>query len=65
MRQFGDSTINLDLRAWIKDPSKGYARIKSDLMYAVWKAFLEHKITIPYPQRDIHIKSNQTSAVAS
>jgi small-conductance mechanosensitive channel len=59
LRAFGESTINLELRAWIEDPSKGYARIKSDLMYAIWHAFRENNIIIPYPQRDIHIKNTK------
>lgn len=57
LRAFGESTINLELRAWIEDPSKGYARIKSDLLYAIWHAFRKNNIIIPYPQRDVHIKT--------
>lgn len=59
LRAFGESTINLELRAWIEDPSKGYARIKSDLLYAIWHVFRENNIIIPYPQRDVHIKTTE------
>ena len=57
MNNFADSAIELELRVWIEDPSKGYKRVKSDLMYAIWAVFKEHNIVIPYPQRDMHIKS--------
>ena len=60
LRAFGDSSINLELRAWIEDPSKGYSRIKSDLMFSIWRAFKEENIIIPYPQRDVHIKAGDS-----
>lgn len=60
LRAFGDSSINLELRAWIEDPSKGYSRIKSDLMFSIWRAFKEENIIIPYPQRDVHIKTSDS-----
>jgi len=60
LRAFGESTINLELRAWIEDPAKGYSRIKSDLMFSIWRAFKEENIIIPYPQRDVHIKAGDS-----
>ena len=54
---FGDSAINLELRIWINDPQNGVGRIKSELNWGIWKAFREHGIELPFPQRDIHIKN--------
>ncbi len=54
---FGDSTINLELRIWINDPQNGVGRIKSELNWGIWKAFREHGIELPFPQRDIHVKN--------
>ena len=55
--EFGNSSINLECRVWISDPSNGLSNIKSDLLLKVWESFKENNIAIPYPQRDIHIKS--------
>ncbi len=55
MLEFGESGINLELRLWLDDPEKGVGSVKSDINLAIWKAFKEHKITIPFPQRDVHL----------
>ncbi|MDP4529363.1 mechanosensitive ion channel [Alkalimonas delamerensis] len=57
LMEFADSGIELQLRAWISDPENGTGGVKSEVNLAIWRAFKEHKITIPYPQRDLHIKS--------
>ena len=53
--KFGDSGIELELRLWLDDPENGIGSVKSDINLAIWRAFKEQGITIPYPQRDIHI----------
>ncbi len=53
---FGDNGINLELRVWIADPENGFANVRSDINLAIWRAFKAAGITIPYPQRDLHIK---------
>ncbi|MEN3160053.1 mechanosensitive ion channel domain-containing protein [Alkalimonas sp. NCh-2] len=57
LMEFADSGIELQLRAWISDPENGTGGVKSEVNLAIWRAFKEHNITIPYPQRDLHIKS--------
>lgn len=54
---FGDSSIDLELRVWISDPHNGVANVSSEIYLEVWKLFKENGIDMPYPQRDIHIKS--------
>jgi small-conductance mechanosensitive channel len=54
---FGDSGINLELRVWITDPEEGVSSVRSELYIAIWRVFKEHRITVPYPQRDVHIKT--------
>ncbi|TXK62116.1 mechanosensitive ion channel family protein [Alkalisalibacterium limincola] len=54
---FGDSGIELELRVWINDPQEGVNNIRSELNVGIWKAFKEAGITIPFPQRDLHVKS--------
>ena len=58
IRGFGDNCIDLELRFWIPDPSKGVTNIKSMVYLEIWDRFCEHGIEIPYPQRDVHIKSS-------
>ena len=54
---FGNSSVDLELRAWINDPVNGVKNVKSDVLLRIWESFHEEGITIPYPQRDIHIRS--------
>ena len=56
MRAFADSSINFELLLWVDDP-----RVKGlethHLLKSIYRAFDEHNITIPFPQRDVHIIS--------
>jgi len=54
---FGDNAVNLEARVWINDPQNGIASVKSDLFWGIWQRFRDHGIEIPYPQRDVHLKS--------
>jgi small-conductance mechanosensitive channel len=51
---FGESSLRFNLVFVIKD-SFTRNRIKSDIRFAIDKAFREHQIEIPFPQRDVHI----------
>ena len=53
-KEFGNSSLNFELRIWILDPM-ARLEIISDLNYAIDKAFRENNITIPFPQRDVHL----------
>jgi small-conductance mechanosensitive channel len=52
---FGDSSLNFRVRFWV--PFERGLQAKSDISIAIYNAFEEKKIEIPFPQRDIHIKS--------
>lgn len=65
LTEFADSGISLELRVWVNDPINGFAQVRSDINLAIWKAFKEAGITIPYPQRDLHIKSGLPEGWAS
>ncbi len=54
---FGDSAVNLEIRIWVDDPEEGRANIISEVLLNVWDLFKQHGIAIPYPQRDLHIRS--------
>lgn len=57
MREFADSSINLLLQFWVADVTLGRFEPQSDVMRTIWRLFKENDIQIPYPQRDVHIKS--------
>lgn len=58
---FGDSSLNFLLRVWTRDYTSRPGVLRSDLNFAISKKFKEHRVEIPFPQRDLHIRS---SAVA-
>jgi small-conductance mechanosensitive channel len=55
---FADNGINLELRVWINDPEEGISSVRSEIYLTVWREFNNHNVTIPFPQRDVYIKSN-------
>jgi len=57
---FGDSALEFRLVFTLNDSFIG-AIPKSDLRFEIDKLFKEHNISIPFPQRDIHIKSNNSN----
>jgi small-conductance mechanosensitive channel len=57
LKEFGDSSINLEIRMWIEDPRNGTQNVKSEVLLGVWVRFTEAGIKFPYPQRDVHIVS--------
>jgi potassium-dependent mechanosensitive channel len=52
--RFGDSSVDYSLLFWIDDPRED-RRIQSQVRVAIAGAFAEAGITIPFPQRDVHM----------
>lgn len=52
---FGDSSVDYILRFWIRDPSGGLTNIRGNVYLALWDAFKEHGISIPFPQREVRM----------
>lgn len=61
VKVFGESAIELEVRFWIRDADSGVSNIKSAVMLELWRLFREHGVRIPYPQRDLHIRSGEIS----
>lgn len=57
LKEFGDSSINLEIRMWIEDPRNGTQNVKSEVLLGVWDRFTAAGIKFPFPQRDVHIVS--------
>lgn len=53
---FGASSLDFELRAFLSDIAKGL-QVKTDLRFAIFKAFKENGIEIPFPQQDVYIRS--------
>jgi small-conductance mechanosensitive channel len=54
---FGDSSLDFELLVWTIKLISRPTVLKSQLNYAIFEKFKEHNVEIPYPQRDLHIKS--------
>ncbi len=55
-RKFGESSLDFELLCWIDQPvDRG--RMTHELNCAVYKAFAKEEITIPFPQRDLHVRT--------
>lgn len=57
LRAFGDNSLNLEIRVWVDDMTLGRGSVISEILILVWERFQEHDIQVPYPQRDLHLKS--------
>ncbi|MBQ3695685.1 MAG: mechanosensitive ion channel [Alphaproteobacteria bacterium] len=55
LTDFADSCIQFELRGVLKDVTKGLAT-KSRIRFAIWDAFKQHNIEIPFPQRVVHLE---------
>jgi small-conductance mechanosensitive channel len=52
---FGDSSVDYILRFWIDDPTGGLTNIRGNVYLALWDAFQENGISIPFPQRELRM----------
>ena len=59
-RGFGDSSLDFDLRVWTTSRVQTPHVLKSELYFQIFQAFRENGIEIPFPQRDLHLKSAST-----
>jgi small-conductance mechanosensitive channel len=59
-REFGDSSLNFMLLCWIPNAVEKFDVI-SELNHAIDKGFRENGIEIPFPQRDLHLRSAEAT----
>jgi len=60
--EWGDSAMRLQLRFWIGDAQNGVQNVKSDVLLEIWERFKQSGVRVPYPQRDVHIRSSTERA---
>lgn len=62
--EFGDSAWDMQLRVWIANVKDRY-RLRNELHQAIVRKFDEYEIEIPFPQRDLHVRSSVDVPVKS
>ena len=63
--EFGDSALKLQLRFWIADAQNGVQNVKSAVLLRIWEKFKRQNVEVPYPQRDLHIRSGSGAVEAA
>jgi small-conductance mechanosensitive channel len=58
LAEFGDSSWNMQLRVWIEHPQR-YYYVRSDINTEIVRKFRKYGVEIPYPQRDLHLRSTK------
>src|SRR5437773_609152 len=53
---FGDSAWNMRLRIWLEHPRR-HPEVQSDINCAIVRKFQQNGVEIPFPQRDLHVRS--------
>ncbi len=54
---FGASSLDFELLVWVDVKETVWPRIRSDVNFAVFRRFREAGVSIPFPQRDLHVRS--------
>jgi small-conductance mechanosensitive channel len=54
---FGDSSLDFNMLVWTTEYIDRPKILRSELYYEIFAKFKEHNVEIPFPQRDIHLKS--------
>lgn len=54
---YGDSSLNFILQVWTSEYTDRPKILRSELYYEIFAKFKENNVEIPFPQRDIHLKS--------
>jgi small-conductance mechanosensitive channel len=62
LEEFGDSGIQFALLVWSETRVHWRGRLISQLNFAIWDKFRECKIEIPFPQRDVHVRTDASQA---
>jgi len=62
LKEFADNGIVLELGVWIRDANEGKMGLRSDINWAIWRRFKAAGITIPFPQRVVHLAEPATQS---
>lgn len=59
---YGDSSLDFEVRVFINNVDDRIP-VRNEIRYAIFKTFKEHNIEIPFPQRDLHVRSIQPGTI--
>lgn len=54
---FGASSLDFRLRFWISDPANGLTNVRGQVLMALWDAFKQAGVSIPFPHREIIMRT--------
>ncbi|OEZ67854.1 mechanosensitive channel MscK precursor [Janthinobacterium sp. HH103] len=63
--RFGADGLDVQIGFWIADPENGTGGVKSNVNRAIWRTLQEHKVTVPFPQRELRIVGTPAAPLAS
>jgi small-conductance mechanosensitive channel len=55
LQRFGADGLELQVGFWIEDPENGRSSVTSNVNRAIWRVLQEHKVSVPYTQREVRI----------
>ncbi len=55
-QEFGENALRFELMVWVGEPKKQF-KVRSDLYYRIEANLRRQDIRIPFPQRDLHLRS--------
>jgi potassium-dependent mechanosensitive channel len=61
---FGDSALEVELAVWTREMVQYQRQFRSDLNFAIDAAFRAAGVTIPFPQRDVHVRGEAAEGTA-
>jgi small-conductance mechanosensitive channel len=56
---FGDNSLNFELAVWTIEMARSPTRFRSELYFAIERKLRENNIELPFPQRDLHLRSGK------
>jgi len=62
---FGESSLDFELAVWTRDMAHRPHKLRSDLYFAIERALRAAGIEIPFPQRDLHIRTAGPAPLAA
>ncbi len=61
--EFGDSSLNFELRAWTTTLLHLKARFVSQLNLSIHRKLAHYELSVPFPQRDLHFRGGEVNVV--
>jgi len=65
LRNFGERGFDYDILVWIRDPEQGVGNVQSDILRRLWKLLQANRITIPFPQREVHVHPHRETPMSA